>query len=293
MIYDVSSTQGGSFMGRADGKRIKDAGLEYIVAAHIMARRTDATNFITLDIPLEPMRKYINAKRKEGVRYSHQTVMFTSFVHTIARYPMLNNFVVNKRLYARNEIAFGMVVLKDGKIDEVGTTDKMIFPKDATIDEVNAIINSYIEKNRDQSDVNSTDKAANILCSVPGLLRFGVSVAKFMDKHNLLPKALIDISPFHATMMFTNLASIHTNHVYHHIYDFGTTSLTLAMGQPHDVAVMKKGEITIQRCIPLGLAMDERIASGSYFARAFQYTLHLLENPELLEQRPEITEDDI
>lgn len=280
-------------MGRADGKRIKNAGLEYIVAAHIMARRSDAMNYITLDIPLDPIRKYLNKKRKEGVRYSHLAVMFTAFIQTIAQYPKLNHFVVNKRLYARNEIAFGMVVLKDGKIDEEGTVDKMIFPKDATISEVNDIINQYVEKNRDQSDVNSTDKAAEILCSVPGLLRVGVNLFKFMDNHNLLPKKLIDISPFHATMMFTNLASIHTNHIYHHIYDFGSTSLTLAMGQPRDVAVLKKGEIVMQRCLPLGLVMDERIASGSYFARAFQRASHLLENPELLEERPEITEDEI
>lgn len=278
-------------MGRKDGRRIKNAGLEYVVGAHVMSKRTDAMNYITLDIPLEPIRAYLNRKRKEGVRYSHLAVMFTAFAHTIAQYPALNRFVVNKRIYARNEIAFGMVVLKGGKIDETGTTDKMVIPKDATIDEVNAIISSYIEKNRDMDDVNGTDKLAGILCSVPGLLRVGVSVLKFLDKHNLLPKAIIDMSPFHATMMFTNLASIKTNHIYHHIYDFGTTSMTMAMGMMRDVPVVKKGEITLERCIPLGLVMDERVASGSYFAMAFQRLGYLLEHPELLEERPTIVED--
>lgn len=280
-------------MGRADGKRIKNAGLEYLVSAHIMAERTDSMNYITLDIPIEPIRKYLNRKRSEGVRYSHLAVMFTAFIHTIAQYPALNHFVVNKRLYARNEIAFGMVVLKGGKIDEIGTTDKMKFAPDATIDEVDATINAYVEKNRNPDDVNATDKMAGILCSVPGLLRVGVNVFKFMDKHNLLPKSLIDMSPFHTTMMFTNLASIKTNHIYHHIYNFGTTSMALAMGKMRDVPMMKKGELTCERCIPLGLVMDERIASGSYFARAFQRTSYLLEHPELLETRPEVKEENL
>ncbi len=273
-------------MGRKDGTKIKDAGLEYVVGAHVMAHRIDAMNFITLDIPAAPIRHYLNQKRKEGKRYSHQTVVFAAIIRTIREYPKLNDFVVNKRLYSRNELAIGMVVLKGGRIDEVGTADKMKFDPDATIDEVNDVLQSYIQKNRDMNDINSTDKLAGILVSVPGLLRIGVSFLKFLDKHNLLPKSIIDASPFHATMMFTNLASIKTNHIYHHIYDFGTTSMTLAMGQMRDVAVMKKGEITMERCIPLGLVMDERVASGSYFAMAFRRFSELMAHPEQLELPP-------
>ncbi len=278
-------------MGRSDGRKIKTAGLEYAVAAHIMARRTDALNMITLNIPVEPMRRYMNQKRKEGKRYSHLSLFLAAIVQTIAEYPALNRFVVNKRIYARNEIAIGMVVLKGGKIDGVSTTDKMRFPKNATLDDVNDIIGAYIEKNRDENDVNGTDKAAGFLVSAPGLLRSAVSVAKWADKHNILPKAVIELSPFHATMMFTNLASIKTGHIYHHIYDFGTTSLTLSVGKMHDVPVTKKGEMTYERCIPMGLVMDERIASGSYFAIAFQRFQKLLECPELLETPANVKED--
>ena len=278
-------------MGRPDGRKIKTAGLEYVVGAHIMARHTDALNMITLDIPAEPMRRYMNQKRKEGIRYSHLALFIAAIAHTVAEYPALNRFVVNKRLYARNELSIGMVVLKGGKIDGVGTTDKMKIPLDVTVDGVNRIISEYIEKNRDEEDVNSTDKAAGVLVKTPGLLRAGVDLAKWADRHNLLPKSLIEMSPFHATMMMTNLASIKTRHIYHHIYDFGTTSLTLAIGKMRDVPVRKKGEIVFERCIPMGLVMDERIASGSYFAVAFQRFQQLLEHPELLETPADVKED--
>ena len=273
-------------MGRPDGKKLKNLSTEYLVAAHIMAKRSDSMNMTTLDIPIEPIRHYLNTKRNEGVRYSHLTVMIAGIIRTISQYPGLNRFVVNKRIYARNHIAIGMVVLKNGKIDEIGTTDKMIFRPEHTIADVDRIINEYVEKNRNPEDENGTDKVARILTSIPGLLRVGVNLMKCLDNHNCMPKTIVEISPFHCTMMLTNLASIKTNHVYHHAYDFGTCSLTLAMGQLRDVAKIKKGEVTAERCMPLGLVMDERIASGAYFAMAFHYFQKLMADPSLLESPP-------
>ena len=52
---------------RADGKRLKNTDPMYTVAAHIMSKRVDSMNMITLDIPYEPMQNYLNAKRKEGL----------------------------------------------------------------------------------------------------------------------------------------------------------------------------------------------------------------------------------
>ena len=274
-------------MGRPDGKKIKNLSTEYLVAAHIMAKRSDAMNMTRLDIPIEPIRHYMNSKRKEGKRYSHLTIIIAAIVRTIAKYPGLNRFVVNKRIYARNEVAIGMVVLKNGRIDEVGAIDKMKFGLDYTIDDVDRVINEYIEKNRNPSDVNSTDKIAGILTSIPGLLRFGVSFMKWMDKHNWMPKAIVEASPFHCTMMLTNLASIKTNYIYHHAYDFGTCSLTLAMGQLTDIPTVKKGEVVMERCMPLGLVMDERIASGAYFAMAFHYFQKIMADLSVLETPPE------
>ena len=40
---------------RADGKLLRHTDPMYRVAAHIMAKRSDSMNNITLDIPLEPI----------------------------------------------------------------------------------------------------------------------------------------------------------------------------------------------------------------------------------------------
>ena len=110
---------------------------------------------------------------------------------------------------------------------------------------------------------------------------------KWADKHNLLPKSIIDASPFHCSLVFTNLASIRTNHIFHHCYDFGTTSMVLAAGNPRDVPHQRGGQVVLERCLPIGMVMDERICSGAHYARFFNDMKRFLEHPELLEIPPE------
>ena len=271
---------------RADGKKLRKIDPMYKVAPHIMSKRVDSMNMITIDIPYDPMHEYIMKKRKEGIRISHMALVIAAYVRTMAEYPELNRFVVNKKVYARNEIAVGMVVLQSLE-DHEGTMSKMYFEKNNTVFEVNDIINKYVEENRESPENNSTEKIIKVLLSVPGLLRGGVNFLKFLDKHGLLPKAIINASPFHMSLGITNLASIRTNHIYHHCYEFGTTGMFMAMGITREIPVRKNGEITFVRSLPIGVTMDERICSGSYFATAFKALKKYLTNPELLETPPE------
>ncbi|MBO7519141.1 MAG: hypothetical protein J6T73_00040, partial [Clostridia bacterium] len=164
-----------------------------------------------------------------------------------------------------------------------GTMSKMYFDKKNTVFEVNDIINSYVNENRNEPDNNGTEKLMKILLSVPGLMPVGVKLIKFMDKHGLLPKSVIDMSPFHASLLISNLASIRTNHIYHHVYEFGTTSVGITLGNSREIPKRQGGEIVFEKCMPLGVVMDERIASGSYFATAFRKFRMYLRNPALLE----------
>ncbi|MBQ7916914.1 MAG: hypothetical protein IJ315_09070, partial [Firmicutes bacterium] len=214
---------------RRDGKLIKCEDPEYAVVPHIMPKRNDALNMIELNIPLKPIQEYLNAKRKEGIKLSHLSVIIAAYTRIVGEYPFVNRFIVNKKIYARNEFNIGMVVLKAGESGN-GTMSKVNFDPADTIFEVNEKMMNYIDSNRDADNQNSTDKLVHILLSIPGLLRFGVVVLKWMDKHGLLPKAIIDASPFHTSMSFSNLASIRTNHIFHHIYNFGTTSVFMTIG---------------------------------------------------------------
>ena len=277
---------------RADGKRVRNADPMYRVAAHIMNKRVDSMNMITIDIPYEPMQEYINQKRKEGISISHMSLVIAAYLRTMAKYPELNRFIVNKKPYQRKEIAVGMVVLQSLESHE-GTMSKMYFDKKDTIFDVNNKINTYVTENREAPEKNGTEKIIKFLLSFPGLLTVGVGLFKLLDRYGLLPKFIINMSPFHMSLGITNLASIRTNHIYHHCYEFGTTSVFMAMGNLREVPKRKGGEIVFERSLPIGVTMDERICSGSYFATAFRYMKKMLANPELLEQPPEEIAPDI
>ena len=60
------------------------------------------------------------------------------------------------------------------------------------------------------------------------------------------------------------------------------------MGNLREVPVRgTNGAVELVRCMPLGVVMDERIASGHYLAMAFNRFKELLTHPELLEQPAE------
>ena len=270
---------------RADGKRVRKADPMYTVVPYIMDKRNDAMNMTTVDIPVEPIQDYINAKRKEGVRLSHMSVVTAAYLRIAYEFPLLNNFIVNKKIYTHNEFKVAMVVLKSLATEEE-TMSKVQFELDDNIFEVNEKMDAYVETNRQASAKNNTDKMISFLVSLPGVCNIAVGLFKLLDRYGLLPKFITDLSPFHASLTITNLASIRTNHIYHHIYNFGTTSVFIAMGKNREVPKKKNGEIVFEKCIPLGVVMDERICSGLYFAKAFRAFKNYLANPALLEEKP-------
>lgn len=269
---------------RADGRRVHGANGMYELIPQFLPHRFDAMNMVTLDIPSEPLRQYMNEKRKDGIHISHLALMIAAYLRTAAEFPCLNRFVGNKKLYAHKDFTVSMVVLRPGEDEDTMSKIYLDFTDD--IFDVQRKITDYITENRKDDNANPLDKAMKVLRNIPGVLNIVGAALRFMDRHGLLPKALIKASPFHASLLISNLASIRTNHIYHHVYEFGTTSVAITMGNSREVPHRRKGEIVLEKCIPLGVVMDERICSGHYFAQAFARLKSYLSDPTLLEGPP-------
>ena len=268
---------------RPDGKRVKGENAMYSLVPYFLTKRYDAMNMITLDIPLEPLHRYMNEKRKEGRPVSHLALIISSFIRIAAEFPALNRFVVGKKVYQRNELAVSMVVLRPGTDED--TMSKIYFEPTDNIFEINDKINTYISENRKDNNSNSLDRIMSILLKMPGLISVATGLIRFADRIGILPKSIINASPFHASLLISNRGSIRTNHIYHHLYQFGTTSLAITMGNAREAHKRVGDNVTHIKCIPLGLVMDERICSGHYFAKAFSRMKEYLTNPTLMETR--------
>ncbi len=275
---------------RADGVQVFSDEPMYELIPYIMEQRYDAMNMITLDIPIAPMQDYIKSKRREGTPVSHLALIICAYLRAAAEYPELNRFIMNRRIYARNEFSVAMVVLKPG--GEGGTMNKMFLDYTDTIFEVQKKIEDYVSTNRQEGDNNKTDELMTKLLKHPHILGMAVRILKWADRHNLLPKSVIDASPFHDSLVITNLASIRTNHIYHHLYEFGTASMFLAMGNMREVPQRTKDGVEFVRCMPIGCVMDERICSGSYYALCFARIREYLNDPALMEAPPRVVNRD-
>jgi pyruvate/2-oxoglutarate dehydrogenase complex dihydrolipoamide acyltransferase (E2) component len=267
---------------RSDGTRVMHDDPMYHLIPYFLTKRYDAMNMITIDIPEAPMRAYMNAKRREGKSVSHLALVLTAYLLTVEEFPALNRFIVGKKIYQHNDITAAMVVLKPGT--DVDTMSKIRLTPGDDVFDVQKKITDYIEQNRQQGEANGLDTFMNKLVKHTGLLSFATGLIRMADRLGLLPKSLIDLSPFHASLLITNLASIRTNHIYHHVYQFGTTSISIAMGNMREVPRRSRDGYVFDRCIPMGVVMDERIASGHYFAQAFSLLKKYLANPELMER---------
>ena len=266
---------------RPDGKRVKD--IPPIVAAipYIMPKRYDAWNSITEYIDEEQIKAYIREKRRTGVRINHMAVIITAYYRAVLLNPKLNYFVMNGRIYERNHFCVSFVILKklpDGRPDE--TTLKVYLEPADTIFTVQRKLTEAIAANAATEQKNNTDKFAKMMFAIPGLPKFVIWLAYHLDKHGLLPRKIIDLSPFHTSMFITNLASIKTSYIHHHCYEFGTTSVFVCMGKP--VPDYMSGNLN-KKIMPLGVVMDERICTGYEYAAFCNDFRKFLRKPEELE----------
>lgn len=277
------------FGRRQDGRRLKLSDPIVGLTPYIMPRRDDSQVMVTQYIDCDTLTAFIRAQRDAGNQISYMDLIIAAYVRTVAKYPELNRFIMNKKLYARNHIAVSLAVLKSMEGDTIQeTTIKVKLPPEATLMDVHNLFAASIEENRKPVTSNLTDKVARTLLGTPGLATFIVALARFLDRYGIMPGLILKASPFHTSMFITNMASIGMPSVYHHIYNFGTTSVFIGMGRiERHAEPAPGGTVHFRRMIPLGVVIDERIACGAAYGRAFSYLRELLADPAKLLVPPE------
>ncbi len=256
----------------------------YELVPYIMPLRYDASNAVTEEIDLNLMQDYIKKCRRNGISMNHMSIIIAGAIRLVSQNPYLNRFVMNKKIYARNHFCVSFVTLQPGKDND--TVTKIYFNLDDDLFTVNKKVQEAIERAQVPTSENALDKLMAKLVRIPFLVGTSVGFLKWLDKHFTLPFSIIDASPFHTSLFITNLASIRTNAVYHHIYEFGTTGVFIAMGQPIKKLV-KNGEVVEEhKIMELGIVTDERIANGHYYGRCFKELNRYYRNPEVLESKP-------
>ena len=278
------------FGDRKEGYRIRTLDPFYNFIPFIMVRRSDAWTLFEEAVEITEIDRWLREKRREGYKglgYLH--LFIASYVRVVSQRPMINRFICGRRIYARNNIEVVMAVRRGMSSDAGETTIKVVFEPTDTIFDVYRKMEEKIAEIKNSEEDNGTEAFARIATKLPRfLLQFAIGLLKVMDYFGLIPMSLLNLSPFHGSMIITDLGTLGIGPVYHHIYDFGTLPAFIAFGAKRKVMELdNEGNPVKRKYIDYKVYTDERICDGYDYAMAFKHFKRYLRHPDELETPPE------
>ena len=283
---------------RSDGRKIRTLAPMAQITMYFQWERNICSNFFEESFEITHIDRYIRQKRREGLKdFGITHVLLAAYVRGIAKYPQLNRFISGQKVYSRGEdIQYCMVIKKEMTVDSPDTSIKVhLTPRDTAEDVYNKL-NAAVESVKATQELDSNlDSLIMLLNLIPGvLLKFTVWLLKFLDYFGLLPRFLLELSPFHGSLFFTSMGSLGIQPIYHHLYDFGNLPVFGAFGCKRRAnEVLEDGTVVPRKYIDVKFVLDERIVDGYYYATFFKYYRNILRHPEVLDNPPEEIVKDI
>jgi pyruvate/2-oxoglutarate dehydrogenase complex dihydrolipoamide acyltransferase (E2) component len=283
---------------RPDGKRLTKLSHYSRIIPFVMPKRVNATVHYSETINIDEALKVLKEMNDEhGMNAGIMDLIMAAFVRTLSQKPKLNRFVFGKKIYARNKITSSVAIKKEMNENAETTELKVDYEPTDTLLEVSKKIRTGIEENKGLDTSNNQDGFTKMLNVMPDfLISFVIFLVKAMDRMRILPKSILELSPFHASFFITNLGSLRINSVYHHLYELGTVSWFIGMGRKiKKFEVDADGNKVTKRYIELKCVFDERIVDGFYSAKAIRLVMKLIANPRLLLEPPKqvVVDDEI
>ena len=285
-----------SWGDRSDGRLVRTMKPMEYVAPYIMPNRNGASNYFQDSVDVTDVDRYIRRRRKEGMTHLTITQIYlAAYCRMVSRYPGVNRFLSGQKIYSRDgDIIFNMMIKREMSTEGEETSITLHLRPDDTLDTVSEKLDAAIRTAKTEGD-NGFDQVAGALKMIPGLLlKFAVWFLKLLDYFGLLPKFLLEISPFHGSIFFTSMASLGIPAIYHHLYDFGNMPVFCCLGSKYRRNVVRDdGSVEERKFMDFTFVCDERICDGFYYAAAFKVFKRYLARPELLELPPETVTPDI
>lgn len=284
------------FGDRKEGRQLRSLSPFYKFIPYIMAKKNDASNLFSDSLEISETEAWIREKRHSGWKSLGMLHLFiAAYVRTCAHCPGVNRFISGQKIFARKNIQVVLTVKRSMSADAEETTIKVDLEPTDTVFDVYRKLGEKVEEIKANDGENNTEQVAGALCKLPGLvLKFALWLINVLDYFDLLPQFVLDASPFHGSMIITDLGSFGMPPVYHHIYNFGNLSTFVAFGaKRRAVELDRSGAVVERKYMDYRITMDERIVDGMYYANALKYLKYYMTHPAALELPPEQVNEDV
>lgn len=272
-----------------DAVRITDTDSMHLFMPYLLPNRADNEAFINMTVDMTEANRFLEEKNAQNPEFKYTIfhLLTAAFAKTITMRPKLNRFYSGFRYYQRHDISFTFVAKKQFKDDAhedmvfvVFDPDSDVIPLETVHDKVTGTVHKMRTEGKD-------DEATDIMGTLTKLPRpiakFFVRIINWMEYHGRLPKSFVRIDPYHATAFLTNLGSIKLQAGYHHLANWGTNSIFIAIGAMRDQEYTDvNGERKTKKVVDMGITLDERIADGYYYSKTVRLIDYFVTHPELL-----------
>lgn len=271
---------------RRDATLVRDLDSMHFIMPLMYPNRCDNEAFISETLDLTNVMAYLEKKNADDPAYKYNffQVMVTTVLKTITLRPKLNRFYANFNLYQRREVSAAFTIKKvfsdNGEEALAFIHSKESDNIDSIHDEIYRQVSYVRHDGKDQST-----KSMDMLQLTPLPLKKALGVgARFLDRHGLMPQSVIATDPFQSSVVLANLGSIKLHAGYHHLTNWGTTSIFVVIGEMKERPFLnEKGEEEMRMSVDIGLTVDERVTDGFYCSKSVRLIRKLIEEPELLE----------
>lgn len=265
---------------RYDGFKIRALDPLFLLIPHIMRTRIDAQVYMEERMNISEVERFVREHKATYPELTILHVILASLVRLVAVRPQLNRFSAGGNTYARNYLRISLVVKE--QMHDNGA-EACLTPEFDVYDTLPTVIRIFEDAKKEaltQANGNGTDQIVQMLGKTPNWLRRSfVNLMRYLDSIGYMPKIINRVSPFHSSFYITSMGSLGIDPIYHHLYEFGTTSAFLAIG--------KKLGPRENRQMNFRFVLDERICDGYYYANSMKKLRNILKKPEQLLHPPE------
>jgi hypothetical protein len=330
------------FYDRPDGRRIRALSPFDAILPYVVRKRNEASVLFSRDIDVEAALAYVRRKNAEpavvdeaapgtaagtaagaaagtasgaasGERYSLFGLLIAAAVRTIALKPRLNRFVHRRGVYQREGISVSFIVKRDfSEASSEGTVKVGFRPEDRVSSAMERIGRGIEAAKRGDAGGGSADHEYAFAHRVPFGKAAVTGAFRLLDRLNLPPRRMLEADPLFSSIYIANLGSIGLDTPYHHLYEWGSSSLFMVVGRVFQKesrrsaagapaggpaggpagappSASPRAGPELRHFVNVKFTVDERIAEGLYFAHAVALFQKLVSRPELLEEEPDLS----
>ena len=282
---------------RPDGTHVRDLPPLRRVIPHVMPTRTESIVYFQQRMEVDGLLAWLDATNADRPREERVTlfhVFLTSIARTMRLRPETNRFVAGRRTYQREDISISFVV-KQGMSDEAEESEaRIVLTGTESVEDVRRLVDDVVHRERAAVERGGDDRLVDFFSSWPRPVLAGVAGGiRWLDYHNLVPRALVEAIPLYTSVYVVHAGSIGIDPPFHHLYEMGTASAFVSIGKvaPQPV-VDASGAVVARRCLDVVYTLDERAADGFYFAKTAEVIRRLVSEPDLLAD-PSITVEQV